>query len=175
MMKGILLLGISFSLVFAVQCKNYTVKEGDTLQKIAKREGVDIQSLKSANKNLDEKRLKVGQKICIPVKAQAKKTEPTKTSQTKREEAYDLYTIKRGGKLEHVSKVTGVPLKEIERLNPELKGKWIQAGTKVKIPKQEQAKAKEEKIAYDFYTIKRGGKLEHVSRTTGIPLKEIER
>ncbi|MFN3471779.1 MAG: murein hydrolase activator EnvC family protein, partial [Aquificaceae bacterium] len=32
------------------------------------------------------------------------------------------------------------------RLNPELKDRWLQAGTKVKIPKQEQtAKAKEEK------------------------------
>ncbi|MFN4013483.1 MAG: murein hydrolase activator EnvC family protein [Aquificaceae bacterium] len=169
MKKGILLLSISFSLAFAVECKDYIIKEGDTLQKIAKKEGVELQSLKSANKNLDEKKLRVGQKICIPVKAQAKQGSKAKID-------YDLYTIRRGGRLEHVSRATGVPLKELERLNPELKGKWLQAGTKVKIPKQEQtAKAKEERVAYDLYTIKRGGRLEHVSRATGVPLKELER
>ncbi|MFN3947727.1 MAG: murein hydrolase activator EnvC family protein, partial [Aquificaceae bacterium] len=148
MTKGILLLGISLSFAFAVECKNYTIKEGDTLQKIAKSEGVDIQSLKSANKNLDEKRLRIGQTICIPVKAQAKKTETAKTSQTQRREvAYDFYTIKRGGRLEDVSKATGVPLRDLERLNPELKDKWLQAGTKVKIPKQEQARAERAAIS----------------------------
>ena len=38
-----------------------------------------------------------------------------------------------------MAKATGVPLRELEMLNPKLKGIWLKAGTKVKIPKQEVA------------------------------------
>ncbi|MDW8067258.1 MAG: LysM peptidoglycan-binding domain-containing protein [Aquificaceae bacterium] len=224
MRKGILLLGISVSLSFAVECKNYTVKEGDTLEKISRREGVDLKSLKSANKGLKEHQLKAGQKICIPVKASRKVEKyaiyevkkgdtlqkiaesfgvdveelrefnnlksdklvegqkikiPAKTvsrakkeKQQTKENSY-LYTVKRGGRLSDVSKVTGVPLKELERLNPELKGRFIKPGTKVKLPPERKAVA--EKEDYELYTVRKGGKLEHVSKATGISLKELER
>ncbi|MEM1843582.1 MAG: LysM domain-containing protein, partial [Desulfurococcaceae archaeon] len=54
----------------------------------------------------------------------------------------DIYTVRRGGRLEHVAQATGVPLRDLERLNPDLKGKWLPAGTKVRVPKGSlQAKA----------------------------------
>ncbi len=228
MKKGILLLGISLSLSFALECKNYRVKEGDTLEKIAKKEGIDLKSLKSANKGIDDKRLKVGQSLCIPVRSSKKETNryalyevkkgdtlqkiaegfgvdveslkeinnlkgdkltegqklkipakvsaPSKGTDVKVSK-YELYTVKRGGRLEDVSKATGVPLKELESLNPELKKKWLKPGTEVKIPKDsikaEERRKVEEK--YELYTIKRGAKLEHVAKATGVPLNELER
>ncbi|MCX8164518.1 MAG: LysM peptidoglycan-binding domain-containing protein [Aquificaceae bacterium] len=224
MKKGILLLSISFGIVLAVECKNYTVKEGDTLERIAKREGIDLQVLRSANKSLKGDTLKVGQSICIPVRAKSvekyalyevkrgdtlekiaesfgvdvktlkdfndlkgdKLVEgqrikiPAKNA-SKNKEPYDFYTLKTGGRLKDVSKVTGVPLRELERLNPDLKDKFIKAGTKVKVPAgnsidrggAETAKAGGED--YELYVVKRGGKLEHVAKATGTPLKELER
>ncbi len=228
MRKGILLLGISLSFSFAMECKNYRVKEGDTLERIARREGIDINTLKSANKGIDERRLRVGQTICIPVKAtQVRSTEkyaiyevkrgdtlqkiansfgvdvktlkefnnlkddrivegqkikiPARTSANRIStiENHDIYTVRRGGRLEHVAQATGVPLRDLERLNPDLKGKWLPAGTKVRVPKGSlQAKAEGRESSgekYELYTVRRGGRLEHVAQATGVPLRDLER
>jgi LysM repeat protein len=48
----------------------YTVKSGDTLTRIAKRNGVSVKALRAAN-SLTTDHLKVGQKLTIPAKAEA--------------------------------------------------------------------------------------------------------
>ncbi|MGA2243633.1 MAG: LysM peptidoglycan-binding domain-containing protein [Verrucomicrobiota bacterium] len=48
----------------------YTVKSGDTLSKIARRNGITLKALRSAN-NLTTDHIKVGQKLAIPAKAEA--------------------------------------------------------------------------------------------------------
>ena len=50
--------------------KSYTVKSGDSLSKIATQQGTSVKALRSAN-NLKTDRIKVGQKLKIPVKAAA--------------------------------------------------------------------------------------------------------
>jgi LysM repeat protein len=45
--------------------KHYTIKKGDTLGEIARKFGVSVASLKSLNKNIDERSLSVGRKIRI--------------------------------------------------------------------------------------------------------------
>lgn len=45
---------------------DYTVESGDTLASIAKKFGVDTDSIKWMNTNLNEKKIKVGQQIKIP-------------------------------------------------------------------------------------------------------------
>lgn len=50
--------------------KTYTVKSGDTLTRIANSQGASLKAIKSAN-NLTTDRIKVGQKLKIPVKASA--------------------------------------------------------------------------------------------------------
>jgi len=89
------------------------------------------------------------------------------------EENYTFYRVKRGAKLEHVAKATGTSLKELERLNPELKDKWLSPGSKVKIPIKESKKTREEGN-YEFYTVKRCGRLKDVAKATGVPLRELE-
>src|SRR5689334_1315103 len=46
--------------------KSYTIKQGDTLGKIAKLENVSVADLTSANPGLDPKKLKPGQEIKVP-------------------------------------------------------------------------------------------------------------
>jgi len=53
----------------------YTVKSGDTLTKIAKRNGVSVKALRAAN-GLTTDHLKVGQKLTIPAKAEAAAAAP---------------------------------------------------------------------------------------------------
>jgi murein DD-endopeptidase MepM/ murein hydrolase activator NlpD len=144
----------------------YKVKKGDTLQSIAEKFGVDVQELKSFN-NLKSEKVKEGQEIKIPAKGTAKK-------QKKETQEYGTYVVQKGARLEHVAKKLGVSQRELEELNPELKGKWLTKGTVVKVPRQEQKKEKREE-SYTVYKIKKGGRLEHVAKSLGVSQKELER
>jgi murein DD-endopeptidase MepM/ murein hydrolase activator NlpD len=144
----------------------YKVKKGDTLQSIAEKFGVDVQELKSFN-NLKSEKIKEGQELKIPAKGTAKK-------QKKESQEYGTYVVQKSARLEHVAKKLGVSQRELEELNPELKGKWLTKGTVVKVPKQEQKKEKKEE-SYTVYKIKKGGRLEHVAKSLGVPKEELER
>lgn len=104
----------------------YKVKKGDTLQSIAEKFGVDAQELKSFN-NLKSEKVKEGQELKIPAKGIAKK-------QRREPIEYEIYIVRKGAKLEHVAKKLGVSQRELEELNPGLKGKWLTKGTVVKVP-----------------------------------------
>jgi murein DD-endopeptidase MepM/ murein hydrolase activator NlpD len=144
----------------------YKVKKGDTLQSIAEKFGVDVQELKSFN-NLKSEKIIEGQELKIPAKGTAKK-------QKKETQEYGTYVVQKSAKLEHIAKKLGVPQRELEELNPELKGKWLTKGTVVKVPKREQKKEKREE-SYTVYKIKKGGRLEHVAKNLGVSKEELER
>ncbi|HXF10140.1 MAG TPA: LysM peptidoglycan-binding domain-containing protein [Desulfuromonadaceae bacterium] len=55
--------------------ETYVVKSGDSLTKIATSHGVTLKALKAANPNLDPNKIRVGQKIIIPSKAEAPTTQ----------------------------------------------------------------------------------------------------
>ncbi len=144
----------------------YKVKKGDTLQSIAEKFGVDVQELKSFN-NLKSEKIIEGQELKIPARGTARK-------QKKEIREYETYIVQKGGRLEHIAKKLGVSQRELEELNPELKGKWLTKGTVVKVPKQKQKKEKREE-SYTVYKIKKGGRLEHVAKSLGVSQKELER
>ena len=147
----------------AQECAYYTVKKGDTYERIAKAFGIKTETLIQANKG--KKVLRVGDKVCIP------------SLSAKSEGSYDVYVVKKGGRLSDVAKHTGVPLKELERLNPDLKNGFLKAGTKVKVPKGTLAKKSSTwEVKYETYKVqKSGARLEHVAKKTGVPLAELER
>lgn len=175
MKKGVLVLGIStfLGIAYGVECEYYKVQKGDTLDGIAKRKGVSVQEILKNNKHIAPKKLKAGDKICIPV---AEKPKAKKEAKAKKEQDYEYYTVQKGARLKDIANKLGVPLKELEALNPGYKNKFLAKGTKVKVPKTavQKQKEKEEKIEYDIYTIKRGGRLKDVAKSLGIPLKELE-
>jgi murein DD-endopeptidase MepM/ murein hydrolase activator NlpD len=218
----ILSISLLFGTAFSQECKYHKVKSGESLEKIAKNYGVSLQEVLKANKNIDPKRLKVGEKMCIPQKTSAKtqdyaiykvkkgdtlqsiaekfgidaqelksfnnlKSEKVKEGQElkipakgtakkqkKETQEYGTYVVQKSAKLEHVAKKLGVSQRELEELNPELKGKWLKKGTVVKVPKQEQKKEKREE-SYTVYKIKKGGRLEHVAKSLGVSKKELEK
>jgi len=226
MKKKVFILSISlvFNLSFAQECKYHKVKSGETLEKIAKSYGVKTQEILKVNKNINPDKLKIGERICIPVsKAKNPRTEDyaiykvkkgdtlegiankfgvdwrelksfnnlktTKLSEgqeikiparsvSKRTQNqvknYDTYVVQRGGRLEHIAKKLGVSERELERLNPELKGKWLEKGTVVKVPRVERGE-KEKVEKYEIYTVKRGGRLEDIAKNLGISKEELEK
>ena len=63
--------------------ESYTVKSGDTLNKIAKKYGVHVKALKAANASLaSTDHIKVGQKLSIPAKGEAAASAPASTTDT---------------------------------------------------------------------------------------------
>lgn len=172
MKKEVLVLGISaiLGIAYGVECEYYKVQKGDTLTNIAKRKDVSVQEILRNNKHLDPNKLKAGDKLCIPV---AEK--PQHKKESKKTQKYEYYTVQKGARLKDVAKRLGVSLKELEALNPEYKNKFLAKGTKIKVPKRETQPAREEHGDYEFYTVKRGAKLEHISKKLGIPLKTLEK
>ncbi len=221
MRKEVFILSISllFGTAFSQECKYHRVKSGENLEKIAKSYGVSTQDVLKANNNLDPKRLKVGEQLCIPQKVFAKSQDyaiykvkkgdtlegvarkfgvdvqemksfnnlrsekitegqelkipakKTAKKQGKENQEYETYVVQKGAKLEDVAKKLGVSQRELERLNPQLKDKWLQKGTAVRVPKTSQKKEEN----YTTYKVKKGGRLEHVAKSLGISQRELER
>lgn len=67
--RGTLVAGMSLTLPQAGSAQTWTVKSGDTLYDIARRQSMTISALVAANPGLDARRaLKVGQRLVLPAK-----------------------------------------------------------------------------------------------------------
>jgi Membrane-bound metallopeptidase len=142
----------------------YVVQKSAKLEHIAKKLGVSKRELEELNPELKDKWLTKGTVVKVPKQEQKKE---------KREENYTVYKIKKGARLEHVARSLGVSKEELERLNPELKGKWLSAGTEVKVPVKVK-KEEEPRVPYKTYVVQKGANLEHVAKKLGVSKKELE-
>jgi Membrane proteins related to metalloendopeptidases len=165
MKKKVFILSISllFGIAFSQECKYHKIKSGDRLEKIAKSYGVSVQDLLKANKNIDPKRLKVGENLCIPKKMSAKTQD------------YTIYKVKKGDTLQSIAKKFGVDVQELKSFN-NLKSEKIKEGQKLKIPAKGIAKKqRREPIEYEIYIVRKGAKLEHVAKKLGVSQRELEK
>ena len=63
----------SFALPAGSKQKGYTIKRGDTLSQIAKKQGITLKAIKEANKGIkDLNKIQAGQKIKLPSKPKSK-------------------------------------------------------------------------------------------------------
>ncbi len=113
----------------------YTVKKGDSLQKIGKKFGVSWKEIKRINR-LKSNTIRVGQKLKIPVRstAQYRRTTAQRRKATVRERiVYIKYRVRKGDTLQKIGRRFGVSWKAIKRAN-KLKGDIIRVGQILKIP-----------------------------------------
>ncbi|MBI0577971.1 LysM peptidoglycan-binding domain-containing protein [Neobacillus cucumis] len=103
----------------------YVVKAGDSLSKIAVKFKSTVSELKKLN-NLKSDRIKVGQKLKVPGKAN---TTTTTSSTTKN---VSTYTVKSGDTLGKIAKQFGLSLQDLKALNG-LKSNLIRVGQKLKV------------------------------------------
>ena len=116
----------------------YTVAKGDSLAKIAKKNGVTLKALQAANPGVVPTKLKVGQKLVIPAggKASADATSPSVAGAG--ETGTTSYTVKSGDSLIKIAKAHGSTVKAIEAANG-LSTTKIKVGQKLKIPSKAAA------------------------------------
>jgi len=116
----------------------YVVVKGDSLWKIAKKNGVTVKAIEAANPGIDPAKLKVGQKLSIPgaTSAAGSATDMTASSGTGGGE--EIYVVKSGDTLSKIAKRYGTTLRAIESENS-LSTTHIKVGQKLKIPAKAEA------------------------------------
>lgn len=90
--------------------KIYTLRRGDTLAKIAKANGCDVDTLKKLNPSLNPKRLKPGTKITLPVSVASTKKSLIGDSEV-------VYKVKKGDTLYSIARRFNLSTDEIKQLN----------------------------------------------------------
>jgi LysM repeat protein len=112
----------------------YVVVKGDTLGKIAKRNGVGLKALEAANPDVQPTKLKVGQKLTIPAGGAAVSATTSTTSvDTTGAGGEEVYVVKSGDTLTKIAKSHSTTVKAIESEN-NLSTTKIKVGQKLKIP-----------------------------------------
>jgi LysM repeat protein len=116
----------------------YVVIKGDSLWKIAKKNGVTLKALEEANPGVDAAKLKVGQKLTIPAASNASEATTGMTGSTGAGGGEEIYIVKSGDTLARIARRNGTTVKAIESENG-LSTTRIKVGQKLKIPAKEEA------------------------------------
>ena len=144
-----------FSGFMASADNKHTVVKGDTLYNISKRNNITVQELCEANHITQNDVLKLGQVLVIPSKGSAvsagsststppastvKKTEPSVPGNQTISAApdyreFDTYTVQKGDTFWRISKINGISVDDLKKLNNLTDGDTLKIGQKLKIPK----------------------------------------
>jgi LysM repeat protein len=116
----------------------YVVIKGDSLWKIAKKNGVTVKAIETANPNIDPAKLKVGQKLSIPGATSTAGSATDMTGSASASSGEEIYIVKSGDTLSKIAKRNGVTVKAIESENG-LSTARIKVGEKLKIPAKAEA------------------------------------
>ena len=119
---------------------SYTVKSGDTLTKIAKKNGVTLKALEAANPGVVPTKLKVGQKLTVPAGGSAATGSAASSVAAVGDTGGATYTVKSGDTLTKIAKKNGTTAKAIQAANG-LTTTKIKVGQKLKIPSKAEAAA----------------------------------
>jgi len=112
----------------------YVVVKGDTLGKIATANGVSLKALEEANPDAKPRSLKVGQKLVIPAGATTGSGVAAQTENGVADNGgQEVYVVKSGDTLGHLSRHFGVSVKAIQEAN-NLSTTMIHVGQKLTIP-----------------------------------------
>jgi LysM repeat protein len=117
----------------------YVVVHGDTLAKIAKKNGVTLSALKAANPGVEPTKLKVGQKLTIPAGGTAPAANGASVAPDTGTGG-ETYTVKSGDTLTRIAKTHGTTVKAIKAAS-NLTTDHITVGQKLTIPAKAEAAA----------------------------------
>jgi LysM repeat protein len=120
----------------------YHVQKGDSMERIAKRQGTSLEALSAANGGLTDKGLKAGATIKLPgqtAKASKKPASPPPPGQ------YMEYTVKEGEILSKVANAHGARSRDVIAANPDIEPDNIRPGTVLRIPVKKDAPKPEQK------------------------------
>ena len=118
----------------------YVVVKGDSLAKIAKKNGVSTKALQAANPGVVPTKLKVGQKLTIPAGGKASADTVAPAAAVSGDTGGATYTVKSGDTLTKIAKAHGTTAKALQAANG-LTTTKIKVGQKLKIPSKAEVAA----------------------------------
>jgi LysM repeat protein len=118
----------------------YIIVKGDSLAKIAKKNGVTLKALEAANPAVVPTKLKIGQKLTLPAGGGVSADTIAPTVGGGGDTGGTTYTVKSGDTLTKIAKKNGTTVKAIEAANG-LSTTKIKVGQKLKIPSKGEAAA----------------------------------
>jgi peptidoglycan endopeptidase LytE len=118
----------------------YVIVKGDTLGKIARRNGITLKELEAANPDLIPTKLKVGHKILIPAGGGGTSDASAMDSTAAVGAGGEVYVVKSGDNLSKIAKRYGTTVKEIQSENNLVTTK-IKVGQKLNIPAKAEVAA----------------------------------
>ncbi|MFZ0829412.1 MAG: LysM peptidoglycan-binding domain-containing protein [Verrucomicrobiia bacterium] len=118
----------------------YVVVHGDTLGKIAKRNGVSLKALEAANPGVEPTKLKAGQKLTIPAGGTAPSATGAAAATDMGMGGSETYVVKSGDTLTKIAKAHGATIKAIKAAS-NLTTDHIKVGQKLTIPAKAEAAA----------------------------------
>jgi LysM repeat protein len=117
----------------------YTVVKGDSLAKIAKKNGVSTKALQAANPGVVPTKLKIGQKLTIPAGGKTSADATAAPAVAGGDSSGGAtYTVKSGDTLTKIAKAHGTTAKAIQSANG-LTTTKIKVGQKLKLPVKAEA------------------------------------
>jgi N-acetylmuramoyl-L-alanine amidase len=182
-----------------VKYQYYTVKRGDTLEKIAKKHNTTLGALLKLNQMklkdplFVDRKIKIaalGKTAAVPpivpdvpeISSEAKKT--GQSGALKPETDIYMYKVQRGDTLAKIAQKHATPLNELLKINrmklkdPLLAGRMIKikerpAGKETRAILKKGAPAQAEKEKFTYYRVKKGETLEIIARRSGTTISQL--
>lgn len=96
----------------------HRVRRGETLSEIGTRYGVSVSLLRSANNNIHPKRLRIGQRLLIPLSTSRSRTaRAVRSNPASTPPSSGYHTVRRGESLWIISQRYGITLSQLRQWN----------------------------------------------------------
>ncbi len=147
----------------------HIVKKGDTLSSIGHKYRVKYSFIRKFNE-LKSDRLKLKQKLIIPIEKKAsKKRVTTKYAYTK-----NTHIVKKGQSLSSIAYKYKVSVKDLKKAN-KLKNNKIRLNEKLIIPKKKTNNISRKKVNKRIYKVKKGDSLSTIAYKFKVNIKKLKR
>jgi len=155
----------------------YKVRRGDTLGRIASRHKVPVATISKLNHVRDARKLRVGQRLLIPVRAEAMPSRKM-THNVARGETLSSISERYGtsvASLKKLNKLTGDKLRVGQKLAVVTKGKSKVTATRSSKPVAEGVSTSRSKSRPTSYTVQAGDSLSRIASRFGMSLTEVQK
>lgn len=113
----------------------YKVVAGDTMSKIAKKQGISLKALVAANPKVNPNKMAIGQQLNIPGKTTSVSKNPVKAvektagkEENKISTGHKTYKVKKGDNFYRIARAHGLSEAQLKAANPGVKPRKLQIG-----------------------------------------------
>lgn len=163
----------------------YKVESGDTYYSIARKYGVSVSEIYSANGLTDKDTLKIGQSLKIPgIDRMDNKASGDKAAVT-----YDTYVVQKDDTFYRIAKNNLISVDELLEANGFTKNDVLKVGKKIRIPRKggksssevaksdskTETKPAAEVRKFDTYTVQKGDTFYRIAKVNAITVDELKK